>query len=83
MRRTCLPVVVLTLSAAGCASLESEVRTRAASDFRCAEDRLRILDQEWTVFRVAGCGEEGTYVCKESRSLKVHCERADWDRASL
>lgn len=83
MRRTCLVSIVLTLSAAGCASLESKVRTRAASDFRCNEDQLRILDHESSVFRIAGCGEEATYVCTESRSFNVHCKRADWDQAKM
>jgi hypothetical protein len=69
----------LTLLAAGCGGLESSVRTRAASDFHCDQSQLKILDQEQTVFRVAGCGSEATYVCSEGLSLRVHCKRADWE----
>lgn len=70
-----LACVVLTLLAAGCAGLESHVRTRAAHDFQCREADLRILDQAETVFRVAGCGHEATYVCSDNASLRTSCKR--------
>jgi hypothetical protein len=70
----------LTLWAAGCASLESRVRTRAAADFHCNEQDLTIVDRETMVFRVAGCGEEATYICTDSANLRTHCKRADWDQ---
>jgi predicted RNA-binding Zn-ribbon protein involved in translation (DUF1610 family) len=78
MRLVCL-ALTWTFMAAGCASLESTVRTRAAQDFRCSEDQLRILDREQTVFRIAGCGEVATYECTESRALAVSCRRAAWE----
>ena len=58
--------------------METKVRTRAAHDFRCSEDQLRITDREETVFRIAGCGEEATYVCEDTRTLRTHCKRAVW-----
>jgi hypothetical protein len=71
----------LTLSAAGCASsLESRVRRRAAADFHCREQDLKIIDRQEPVFRVAGCGEEATYICSDSANLRTHCKRADWDQ---
>jgi hypothetical protein len=69
----------LTLWAAGCASLESRVRTRAAADFHCSEQQLEVLDRTERVFRVAGCGEEATYICQDDASLRTRCQRADWD----
>jgi hypothetical protein len=68
----------LTLSAAGCASFESLARTRAAADFHCSEEKLQVVDRLDSVFRIAGCGEEATYVCTDSASLHTHCKRADW-----
>ncbi|HKP60066.1 MAG TPA: hypothetical protein VJV78_25250 [Polyangiales bacterium] len=80
MRWLAISLGALTLSAAGCASLESTVRTRAAADLHCGEDQLQIVDQESTVFRVAGCGEKATYICSDNASsFRTHCKRADWD----
>jgi hypothetical protein len=56
------------------------VKTRAAQDFRCSEDQLKIVDRESTVFRIAGCGTEATYVCKEGRNLRTTCAKADWEQ---
>jgi hypothetical protein len=62
----------------GCASMDSQVRSRAAHDFSCSADRVRIVDAESTVFRAAGCGSIATYLCKENL-LTMRCRRAKWD----
>ncbi len=79
MRSGWTVAVLLASFVAGCASLEDTVRTRAAHDFHCQESDLKVVDREQTVFRIAGCGEEATYVCTESRNLRVSCKRAEWD----
>ena len=79
MRTSWFLGALLPLAAAGCAGLESTVKTRAAQDFRCSEERLKIVDRESTVFRVAGCGSEATYVCKEGRNLRTTCQQAEWE----
>ena len=65
--------------ASGCATMDAQVRERAAEDFSCRRDQLRIVDAEATVFRVAGCGSIATYRCKES-PIAMQCRRASWDQ---
>jgi len=71
-------LVLVSMLLGGCASMDSQVRTRAAHDFSCRSDQLRIVDSEATVFRVAGCGSIATYQCKEDL-LAMTCRRAKWD----
>lgn len=72
----------LLLMAASCAGMEDTVRARAAHDFHCGESQLRILDQADTVFRIAGCGSEATFVCNDTRGLRTQCKRAEWEPQS-
>jgi hypothetical protein len=80
MRWQVVLAVGLTLSAAGCAGVESHVRKRAAADFHCSEDKVTVIDREENVVRVAGCGEQATYICTDGASMHTHCKRADWDQ---
>jgi hypothetical protein len=68
--------VVLALG--GCATMDGQVRERAARDFSCRQERLHIVDAEGPVFRVAGCGSIATYQCEE-HVLAMRCRRASWD----
>ena len=79
MRWLAIACGVLTLSATGCASLESHARARAARDFHCSEDKLEVVDRLEPVFRFSGCGEVATYVCSDGADLHTRCKRATWD----
>jgi hypothetical protein len=70
--------LVLSAAAVGCAGAETQVRKHAAHDFACQPAQLRIVDQERTVYRVAGCGSIATYQCDDL--FPAHCKRAGWDR---
>ena len=58
------------LVAAGCASAEDVARDRAAEEFACARDKVRLVwlgyDGDATIFKVSACGKETRYVCDES-----------------
>ncbi len=76
---TGLVLLTLLLASAGCASLNNSVRKRAASDFACAQDKVRIVDEYATIFRVSGCGSVATYRCSDTPAFAVHCHRIVWD----
>jgi hypothetical protein len=46
----------------GCAASEEQLRTRAAFDLDCAEDKLRIVEIDGETRGVRGCGKHVTYV---------------------
>jgi hypothetical protein len=73
-----LPLLALSLLGA-CASMDTQVRTRAARDLSCKQDAMRIVDREATVFRVAGCGSFATYECHELPTLAMQCDRVRHD----
>jgi hypothetical protein len=76
--RWLFPLSLVVLSLGGCATMDGQVRERAARDFSCGQERLRIVDAEGPVFRVAGCGSIATYQCEE-HVLAMRCKRASWD----
>ena len=60
------PLPCLTLAALGgvaaCGASESQLRTRAAFDLSCPEDKLRIVEIDDRTRGVVGCGQRVTYV---------------------
>lgn len=62
MRRALL-LALAALALPACAGkLEKTTRTQAASDFKCAEDKLSIRgDEVYGKYHVAGCGQRGVY----------------------
>jgi hypothetical protein len=72
-------LIVLTAALAGCASLDANVRKRAAADFSCKQDKIHVVDAYASVFRVAGCGLVATYRCADAPLLAAHCHRIVWD----
>ncbi len=75
MHRVVPWLCVVMVGLAGCASLGTHVRQRAAHDFSCSQDKVRVLDQYASVVRVAGCGLVATYQCRDTRNLSVSCHR--------
>jgi hypothetical protein len=61
---TALVLVPLT----GCFTYEDAVRTRAANDFNCSEDKVAVDEVGGKGFRANGCGKVATYVCVGSES---------------
>lgn len=60
----------------GCgADMRTQVRTRAARDLSCGQEKTRILDAEAGVYRISGCGLEASYRCTEDMGLNTRCER--------
>jgi hypothetical protein len=60
--------VVLLTPLAGCFTYEDAVRTRAANEFNCAEEKVTVTDVGAKGFRANGCGQGATYVCMGSES---------------
>ena len=58
---------------AACADVAGNVRKRAARDLACAD--TRVVDEDYGVYRVAGCGFEASYRCSEDVNLSTRCER--------
>jgi hypothetical protein len=53
------------------ASMEDVVRTRAAHDFHCTEDDVRVQNIAGGTFKVKGCGYAETYDCVSAGSTAV------------
>jgi hypothetical protein len=60
---------------AGCASNESRVRARAATDFGCPEKDVQVSASTAEAFRAQGCGKDSMYACYESTLSGMVCER--------
>jgi hypothetical protein len=50
------------LAIIGCGPNESQLRSRAAYDLRCAEDQLQLMKLDKRTRGVYGCGRQATYV---------------------
>jgi hypothetical protein len=62
------PIVraLVALAAVGCHSTSVEVvRSRASSDFPCAEGKIQVKPtKDKGTFHAEGCGKSGTYTCE-------------------
>jgi hypothetical protein len=62
------PIVraLVALAAVGCHSTSVEVvRSRASSDFPCAESKIQVKPaKDKDTFHAEGCGKSGTYACE-------------------
>ncbi len=65
------------LASTGCHSTSVEVvRSLAASDFVCPEDKIQVTpEKDKGTFRADGCGKNGTYTCEgwDSYNQKPVC----------
>jgi hypothetical protein len=65
-----LPALGVLGSSAGCAEASSLARARAAREFNCPEEKVRV---RWvsdgprgaSVYQVSACGTVAMYVCEE------------------
>ena len=46
----------------GCGATEEQLRTRAAFDMNCSEDRLNIVEIDERTRGVRGCNQQATYI---------------------
>jgi len=69
--------VTLLLGAAGCGGATlGQLRTRAAFDLGCPEDRMEVVTIDARTSGVRGCGRQATYVdlCRPCANGYVGCE---------
>jgi hypothetical protein len=64
MLRRFATVLALALLTSGCAGM-SNLKKRAAFDMQCPQDQLVVTELGNTTYGVEGCGQRGTYVCKQ------------------
>jgi hypothetical protein len=57
---------LVALAAVGCHSTSVEVvRSKASSDFPCAESKIQVKStKDKGTFHAEGCGKSGTYTCE-------------------
>ena len=67
IRRTLASATILALAGLGCAR-EGTVRTRAAFDLNCPEDKLEVvtLSSFDATFGARGCGKRATYLWRSN-----------------
>jgi hypothetical protein len=56
-------LIALSLLSLSACTQEAAVRTRAANDLQCNEDKIEISDIGGNAYRARGCGGEATYAC--------------------
>jgi hypothetical protein len=59
-----LLAIAFAATLAGCTV--DRVRTRAANDFECAEEKVEVTDIGASGYRAKGCGQTATFVCNGS-----------------
>ncbi|MDQ3034814.1 MAG: hypothetical protein M3Y87_20560 [Myxococcota bacterium] len=77
-------IVVVAFSAAllfacgGGANLDDSLKTRAAFDFGCDEQQIRVTNLGANTRGVEGCGHRATYVLDCSSYSFGNCTGGDW-----
>ena len=61
--RTCSAWLFASLAAAGCSSLDTNLRTRYANEYSCPFERTSLQKLGGGALRVSGCDGAVTYVC--------------------
>lgn len=56
-----IPMTVMLTIVASCAPIGS-LKTRAAFDLNCTEDKLAVVDLDVSTKGVRGCGNQATYI---------------------
>ncbi len=85
-QRACILGALLIVPSAGCGVVSvtmgmgpvmaSAVRSRAASDFDCAESQVSVAEAGTdTSFRATGCGRTATYTCVAQENTDPACTR--------
>lgn len=61
--RTVLAALLLCTALSGCAGkLDKAARAQAATDFKCAEDKIQLRrDEVYGKYHVKGCDQKGVY----------------------
>lgn len=61
-----LTLIAMSLALGACVNVQDVAQTRAANDFRCAEDKVNVWSIGGTSFRADGCGKTAVYNCTAS-----------------
>jgi hypothetical protein len=70
MLRTSILALLCAVAVAGCfPDFEGVVRTRAAHDFKCTEDDVRVKNIGGSSYEAKGCGNADTYDCSGGSTM--------------
>jgi hypothetical protein len=72
-----LLIVGIALGTAGCVTMETTAKTRAANDLKCAEDQIAVRNIGGSSYRATGCNQEATYNCGQSSQNTFVCQREE------
>jgi hypothetical protein len=60
-------LAALAIAASACAyEPEETLRARAANDFKCDEDNVKVFSIAGSTYQAKGCGKSGVYDCTRS-----------------
>ena len=70
-------MMFVAIAAAGCVTMETTAKTRAANDLNCAEDQIAVRNIGGSSYRATGCNQEATYNCGQSTANTFVCQREE------
>ena len=65
-------LLVLTLGLSSC-SMAGAVKSRAAYDLNCSEDRIEVRNIGGNSYAATGCGKDQTYTCTRAVNSPPSC----------
>ena len=70
-------IVAIAIGTAGCVTMETTAKTRAANDLKCSEDQIVVRNIGGSSYRATGCNQEATYNCGQSSQNTFVCQREE------
>ncbi len=78
MKASFLVIIGLAIGfTAGCVTMETTAKTRAANDLHCAEEQIVVRNIGGSSYRATGCNQEATYNCGQSTANTFVCQREE------